>query len=289
VGKKTNYLGIAVLVFAVLLITMTAIRLTAPGSEFPNPVGNALNRILSPVEKTITNIGDGIKKNLRAVFAFHRVAAENEELRRQIDQLKMDNLQLKEQVLAALRYNELNKNVFNSPVLKNYNKIGATIVNRDPFHWYRTITINKGTKHGVKVNDPVVANLGLVGKVVSVTATTADILLIPDGEGKVGAFVRDSQGKAIFGIVNGTYNRESRLTSSGHLEMFFKREDEVNIGDLVFTSGLGGVYPKGIPIGVIKDLRIDSTGLQKAALIEAVVDFDSLEEVYVIEMTEAEG
>jgi len=67
VGKKFNLLSIVVIVFAVLLITMTAIHLTEMGSEFPNPVGNALNRILSPVEEVVWKIGDGIKKNARAI------------------------------------------------------------------------------------------------------------------------------------------------------------------------------------------------------------------------------
>ncbi|NLI91985.1 MAG: rod shape-determining protein MreC [Peptococcaceae bacterium] len=283
-GKKINPMGIAVLVFAVILITLTAIRLTGIGSEFPNPVGKALDRVLSPVERTIWYIGDGIKDNFRAIFSFRTVKAENEELRKQVEQLKGDNLQLKQHVLAALRYQELDKNVFQSPTLEKFPKIGATVINRNPTVWYQTVTVNKGSKDGVKVNDPVIANLGLVGKVVSVSPTTADVLLILDGEGQVGALVRDNKGKAIFGILKGTYKKDSRLNVSGSLEMNFRQEDEVNPGDLVFTSGFGGVFPKDIPIGVVTGVRVDSTGLMKAATIEPIVNFDSLEEVYLVDM-----
>ncbi|RNC29945.1 MAG: Cell shape-determining protein MreC [Candidatus Dichloromethanomonas elyunquensis] len=283
-GKKINPMGIAVLVFAVILITLTSIRLTGLGSDFPNPVGKALDRILSPVERTIWSIGDGIKDNVRAIFSFRTVKAENEELRKQVEQLKGDNLQLKQQVLAALRYQELDKDVFQSPTLEKYEKIGATIVNRNPTAWYQTITVNKGSKDGVKADDPVIANLGLVGKVVAASSATSDILLILDGEGQVGALVRDNLGNAVFGILKGTYKKGSRLNATGSLEMEFKQEDEVNSGDLVFTSGFGGVFPKDIPIGVVTGVRVDPTGLLKTANIEPIVNFDSLEEVYILDV-----
>ncbi|HHV64723.1 MAG TPA: rod shape-determining protein MreC [Peptococcaceae bacterium] len=285
-GKKLNPMGIAVVIFALVLITMTAIRLTGMGSEFPNPVGQAMHRILVPLERTIWYIGDGIKDNLRAIFSFRTVKAENEELRRQVEQLKSDNLELKQKILAGLRYEELDKGVFQSPTLDKYEKIGAVVINRNPTAWYQTITVNKGSKDGVKVNDPVVANLGLVGKVISVYPTSADILLILDGEGQVGALVRNNKGKAIYGVLSGTYKREGRLTSSGSLEMDFRQDDEVNVGDLVLTSGLGGVYPKDIPIGVVVGTRLDPSGLLKTALIDPIVDFDSLEEVYLVSIPE---
>ncbi len=284
-GKKINPMGIAVLVFAVILITITAIHLTGLGSEFPNPVGQALDRVLSPVEGVIWNIGEGIKNNFRAIFSFRTVKAENEELRQQVESLTGDNLQLKQQVLAALRYEELEK-VFESPSLKDYPKIGATIVNRNPAAWYQTITVNKGSNHGVKMDSPVVTNLGLVGKVVSVSSTTSDVLLILDGEGQVGALVRNHQGKAIFGVLTGTSKREERLNSSERLEMNFQLDDEVNEGDLAFTSGLGGVYPKDIPIGVISEIKLNPNGLLKTAMIDPIVDFDSMEEVFLVTVPE---
>ncbi|MCM1566542.1 MAG: rod shape-determining protein MreC [Dehalobacter sp.] len=284
-GKKINPMGIAVLVFAVLLITLTTIHLTGLGSQSPNPVGNAMQRVLSPIESAIWNLGDGIKDNFRAIFSFRTVKAENEELRKQVETLTGDNLQLKQQVLAALRYQELDA-VFQSPSLENYEKIGATIINRNPSAWYQTVTVNKGSDHGVKVDDPVVANLGLVGKVISVTPKTSDVLLLLDGEGQVGAFARGNKGEAIFGIVKGTYKKNTRLNSSGELEMNFRQDDEVNAGDLVYTSGLGEVYPKDIPIGVVTEIKIDAKGLLKVASIEPIVDFDSLEEVYVVSIPE---
>ncbi|UWG96906.1 rod shape-determining protein MreC [Dehalobacter sp. DCM] len=281
-GKKLNPMGIAVIVFAILLITLTSIHFSGLGSQLPNPVGNALQRVLAPIESAVWNIGDGIRGNFRAIFSFRTVKAENEALRKQVDALTADNLQLKQQVLASLRYQELYAGIFKSPVISNYSKVGASVVNRNPSAWYQTVTVNKGSDQGIKVDDPVVANLGLVGKVISVTAKTSDILLILDGEGQVGAFVRTSEGKAIFGIVRGTYKNTTRLNASGELQMNFRPDDEVNPGDMVYTSGYGEIYPKGIPIGIVTAIKIDTKGLLKVAAIVPIVDFDSLEEVLIV-------
>lgn len=282
-GKRTrmNLTGIAILVFFLLLGVLVSMRLTGLGNQFPNPVGGYLKSALSPIEEKILDLGSAIRTNTRALWEFREVEAENAALRAQVDQLTGDNIQLKQQVLAGMRYEALDSE-FNSPTLDKYEKIGASIVNRNPNAWYQTVTLNRGSNDGVKVHDPVVTHMGLVGKVVSVTPTTSEVLLISDGQGKVSALVRGSKGEATFGIVEGTYKRGSRLASQGNLQMLFRREDKVNVGDLVLTSGMGGVYPKDIPVGTVKEITLDSSGLMKTAVIEPLVNFDALEEVYIV-------
>lgn len=281
-GKRVNATGIAVLVFFLLLGVLISIRLTGLGSYFPNPIGGALQRVFSPIEKTLLGVGSGIRDNTRALWSFRAVEQENKALRAKVDQLTGDNLKLKQEVLAGLRFQALDEGTFRSPTLDKYKKVGASIINRNPTSWYQTLTVNRGSNDGAKPNDPVIAQLGLVGKVVSVTPTTADVLLILDGEGQVSAVVRGSTGEGTFGIVQGTYKRGSRLTADGNLQMMLRRDDNVNVGDLVLSSGLGGVYPKDMPIGKIKQVQLDRTGLLKTAFIEPLVNFDSLEEVYIV-------
>jgi rod shape-determining protein MreC len=144
--------------------------------------------------------------------------------------------------------------------------------------------LNRGSKDGVVANDPVIGALGLIGKVVSVSPTTSEVLLILDGEGQVSALVSNSAGNGTFGIVQGNYKRGSRLTSEGNLQMLFQREDNVNVGDLVLTAGVGGVYPQDVPIGKVVEIRLDPTGLLKTAFIEPLVNFDTLEEAYIVKM-----
>ncbi|ODA40188.1 rod shape-determining protein MreC [Desulfosporosinus sp. BG] len=282
VGKRVNVTGIAVLVFFLLLGVLIIIRLTGLGSNFPNPVGGVLQRVLSPIEATMLELGTGIRDNTKALWDFREVETENETLRKQVAQLTGDNLKLKEQVLAGMRYTELDKGQFRSPSLDKFSKIGASVINRNPNTWYQTLTLNRGSADGVTANDPVIGALGLVGKIVSVSSTTSEVLMILDGEGQVSALVRGSTGEGTFGIVQGTYKRGSRLTPAGNLQMLFLREDNVNAGDLVFTSGIGGVYPKDVPIGKVKSIQLDPSGLLKTAYIEPLVDFDSLEEAYIV-------
>jgi len=285
--KRVNVTGISVLVFFLLLGVLISIRLTGLGSHFPNPIGGFLQSALSPIEKPILQLGTGIRDNTRVIWDFRRVQLENDALLKKVDQLTGDNLKLKEQVLAGMRFEELDQGQFRSPTLDKYKKIGASVINRNPTAWYRTLTLNRGTKDGVAVNDPVIGSLGLVGKVVSVSPTTSEVLLILDGEGQVSALVRDSAGNGTFGIVQGSYKRSSRLTPEGNVQMLFRREDNVNLGDVVWTAGAGGVYPKDLPIGKVIDIQLDPTGLLKTAYIQPLVNFDILEEVYIVSMAGA--
>ena len=284
-GKRVNLTGIAVLVFFLLLGVLISIRLTGLGSHFPNPIGGAMQRVLSPIEQPILQLGNGIKENFRAIWNFREVQVQNEALLKKVDQLTGDNLKLKEEVLAGMRYNELDQGQFRSPTLVKFEKVGASVINRNPTTWYRTLTLNRGSKDGVAPNDPVIGDLGLVGKIVSVSPTTSEVLLILDGEGQVSALVRGSTGNSTFGIVQGNYTRGSRLTSEGNLQMLFRREDSVNPGDLVLTSGIGGVYPKDIPIGQVKEIQLDPSGLLKTAYIQPLINFDALEEAYIVKQS----
>jgi len=282
VRKRVNLTGIAVLVFFLLLSVLISIRLTGLGSHFPNPVGGFLQSVLSPIEKSILQLGNEIKDNTKVIWNFREVQIENEALLKKVDQLTGDNLQLKEQVLAGMRFTELDQGQFRNPTLEKYEKVGASVIDRNSTSWYRTLTLNRGSKDGVAANDPVIGALGLIGKVISVSPTTSEALLILDGEGQVSALVRGSDGSGTFGIVQGNYKRGSRLTSDGNLQMLFRREDNVNAGDLVLTAGAGGVYPKDVPIGKVVEIQLDPTGLLKTAFIKPLVNFDSLEEAYIV-------
>lgn len=286
--RRVTITGITVLVFFLLLGVLVSIRLTGLGNHFPNPVGGLLQRVLSPVENSMLQMGNGIRNNTRAIWSFRTVEAENQDLKQKVEQLTGDNLKLKEQVLAGMRFDSLDKGLFNSPTLSKYTKAGASIINRNPTAWYQTMTVNRGSKDGVSVDNPVIAQFGVVGKVVAVTPTTSEVLMITDGEGQVSALVRGSAGNATFGIVQGTYKRNSRLDVDGNLQMLFRREDNVNAGDLVVTSGLGGVYPKDVPIGKVEQIQLDRSGLLKTAYIKPLEDFDSLEEVYIVKKAEGQ-
>ena len=139
-GKRVNITGIAVLVFFLLLGVLITIRLTGLGSHFPNPVGGFLQSILSPIEKPILQLGNGIRDNTKVIWNFREVQLQNEDLLKKVDQLTGDNLKLKDQVLAGMRFTEL-EGQFRNPTLEKYEKVGASVINRNPTTWYRTFSI----------------------------------------------------------------------------------------------------------------------------------------------------
>ncbi|MDR1604295.1 MAG: rod shape-determining protein MreC [Gracilibacteraceae bacterium] len=279
--KRISPLAWAVVVFAVFFVILTAIRLSGAGSDLPNPVGGALRAVLAPLERLVWLGGEGLKSGFQSLGQFRAIQAENELLREQVEILTNENLHLKEDVLAAMRYSGWAA-VFENPALSGQEKIGAQVVMRNPVTWYRMLTLNRGSGDNVAVNDAVVGRLGLVGKVTAVTPTTADVLLLTDGEGQVAALTRDKDGAAVFGVVRGSYREGSLLEMASSLEMEFRQEELVEVGEVVYTSGLGGIYPKGVPIGVVTEIKMSPSGMLQVAVIEPLADFAGLEEVVIV-------
>lgn len=134
--------------------------------------------------------------------------------------------------------------------------------------------INIGAKDGVKVNMPVISDQGLVGHIISVTDTTAKVQTIVDTASTISCVITTSRDMM---IARGTLNEQSTLKAT-----FIPTEATVLEGDKIETSGLGGIYPKGIHIGTIKQVVKTQNITDRYAIIETAVDFKKLETVLVI-------
>jgi len=278
--KRFSFSLAALIVFFVILLSLISIRLTGLDAVFPNPVGNLLREVLAPLQSGVTSVSSGIRDAVVNIRDFSKIRQDNKSLKTQIDELTKENNQLKQKILAGMRFEELEKK-FDSPAIWKSPYIGASVINRNPSNWYHTIVINRGSKDGVKVNNPVITNLGLVGKVIGVTTSTAEVILILDPEGQVSGAVRQSEGSAAYGIIVGDYKR-GPIASAGSLKMTVPKDDKVNPGDMVLTSGMGGVYPKDIPVGTVQEVNLETGGLLKTATISPLVDFTHVEEVFVV-------
>lgn len=278
--KRISLTLAAVIVFFGILLSLISIRLSGLGVSFPNPVGHLLREVLAPLQSGVMSVTNGVRDSVVSIWELRKIQQQNLELKTKVEELTKENDQLKQKILAGMRFEELEKK-FDSPAIWNIPYMGATVINRNPSNWYHTVVINRGSKDGVKVNNPVVTNLGLVGKVIAVTSNTAEAVLLVDPEGQVSATVRQSQGSASYGVAVGDYKR-GPAGSGGSLKMIVPKDDKVNPGDLVLTSGMGGVYPKDIPIGTVKEVTLETGGLLKTATIIPLVPFDRLEEVFVV-------
>lgn len=160
--------------------------------------------------------------------------------------------------------------------LRDYNPIHATVISRNPDQWEEKIIIDKGIEHGVRLNMAVITANGLVGKVVleSAFTSTVELLSTENPNFRVSAIIPGET--PIFGLIEG-YD-----TTRG--ELIMKRIDsnfEVKEGQKVESSGLGGIFPKGLYIGEVTEVSTDDFGLTKLAYIRPAADFSMLDHVMV--------
>lgn len=164
--------------------------------------------------------------------------------------------------------------------LRDYDPIQATVIARNPDQWEEKIILDKGEVHGVKENMAVMTAQGLIGKVELTTpfTSTIEMLTTQNPNYRVSAQVVGEQ--EIFGLIEG-YDEE-------RMELVLKRIDsdfEIKVGDQVISSGLGGIFPKGIPIGEITEVSTDDYGLTKLAYVKPSADFSLLDHVVVASRT----
>lgn len=182
---------------------------------------------------------------------------------------------------------ELKELVGKKEDLRDYNPIQATVIARNPDQWEEKIVINKGETSGVTKNMAVMTARGLIGKVTLVTklSSTVELISTQNPNYRVSAMVLGGD-KEVFGLIEG-YDAERR-------ELLLKRIDaeiELKKGQKVLSSGLGGIFPKGIVIGEITEVAIDEFGLTKLAYIKPAADFSLLNHVVIADrvMPEVDG
>jgi len=193
-----------------------------------------------------------------------------------------ENVELRKQLGKAIeiknRYEELE--LENSRLKKFVNftdqvpntYIAAQIIARDPSPWFRTIMIDKGFSDGLVKGSPVLVSEGIVGQIIEVSNKFSRVLLITDRNSAVDALIQNSR---VRGIVKG--NNEDKCSF-----VYALRKDEVKEGEMIITSGLDQVFPKGLKIGKILNVTKAHSQLFQDITIETSVDFDKIEEVLVL-------
>ena len=155
-----------------------------------------------------------------------------------------------------------------------YKTIPGYVINKDISNYSKTIIINIGKKDGVEENMTVIGNEGLVGHVISVTDTTAKVQTIIDTASSVSCSMSTTKDSI---VCKGTLDEKSSLKA-----MYIPTDANIIQGDSIETSGLGGIYPKGIHIGTVKKVTNTQNMTDRYALVETAVDFDKLDTVLVI-------
>ena len=209
-----------------------------------------------------------------AIRSRRQLAKENRELRSENDSLRQQVQSLAE---AGRRNLELERQLGFKERARD-KAIGARVIGRDTSDWWKSIQIDRGAQDGVHENMAVINADGLVGKVISATRGEARVLLLIDPNCKASALLQDTREHGVASGVDDVFSREPRCVMT-----YVNRAANIKMGEAVITSGLGGVFPKGILIGSVTRVHLNlQTGMYQDAEIKPAVDFHKLEEVLVI-------
>lgn len=264
VQRRPTLLFLVVLSF--LFFLMSQSRETKYLGETRTLFERTVMTIFSPVPKVVNVVGQSASDLYHGYLDMRRAVNENIELRRKVAELTQQNLKLQQsggelaRMRAILGYAEQ----FNMPTVL------AKVIMLDKTGRFNSVILDRGSEHGVEVNDPVVSPDGLVGRVVLTTKDMSKVQLLTDGTATVGALLDRTRRQ---GVLRG---------NGARLELqYIPNLTDVRPDDVVTTAGIDGVYPKGIPIGQVVKAE-EGKELFKQIVVRPMVDFGRLEEVMIL-------
>ena len=263
--KRKNYLALG----AVVLVAALVLSLPASATS-------RLQLVISSWFLPLFGLANATQR-LPADLADNALA--RHELLQMIDSLRRENEQLKVgaiQAAATRRENDQLRSLYDWQRQMPWKLKLANVVMRDPANWWRSVQIDLGSRDGLRENLPVLTVDGLVGRISSVRLTSAQVVLLGDPNCRVSALVEDPAQD--IGILNASGPLDSSLLDLTYLT----GEANLKPGQNVITSGLGGVFPKGIPIGKIVDAQPIEFGLATGARVKLNADLGALEKVWVL-------
>ena len=229
------------------------------------------NKLVMPIQNGLTYLKNKINGNDTFFADISNLKQENEKLKkenseleqslRELENIKTENETLKEYLGLTEKYGE-------------YKTVPGYVIDKEISNYSKTIIINIGKNDGIEVNMTVIADEGLVGHVVSVTDNTAKVQTIVDTSSSISCLMSTNKDSI---ICKGTLSSNSELKA-----MYIPTDANLVQGDSVDTSGLGGIYPKGIHVGSIKKIVSTKNITDRYALVETAVDFDKLNTVLVV-------
>ncbi len=254
-------------IFAIYGISQKQFNLSEP-SLFHRVV----TEVISPMQEGLANSKKNLSSLLDNYLSIVNTSKENNILKKLISRLESDLTSMEEMRKENLRLKRLLTFTDEQP----HQKVMAQVVGWDSANEFKVIRLNKGTLHGIKTMAPVVTDHGLVGYVYRATENYSDVLTILDQNNRVDIVVERTR---THGIVEGVFNFKCALK-------YITRNEPVEVGDKLITAGVGGIYPKGLKVGMITDITKENFGMTLSIEVVPSVDFDKLEEVLVLIPTE---
>lgn len=271
--------GVSLTSGVLLLLSLLLVSASSQSRAYNDPVARLLLDGLSPLQATVT----WMQRRVRVVWdGYVNVVGahqENRSLRERVAELQQHAARLAEAEHENQRLGELL--AFRSRL--EGTAYGARVIGRDPLPWFRTMFLDRGEADGIRRGMAVLSPHGVVGQIAKVSRRAAQVLVLTDNNSGIDAIVQRSRAR---GIVQGG------LEAGCHMK-YLRRAEDVVVGDRVVTSGLDGIFPKGIMIGEISEVSLNNRGLLQLAVVQPSAPLERVEEVVIVdasaELKEAPG
>lgn len=224
--------------------------------------------IATPLQSYIVSAGHYMGGIWERYISLVHVKEENERLKEEIKRLLMENERLREEAIAVERLNRYLDFKKASPL----DLTAVRIIGRDPSGWNYSVVIDKGRRDGIKRGMAVITPEGVVGRVIEVYGRSSKVLLIIDPNSAVDVILQRTR---VRGIAKGKGNGRMEL-------LYVAKEADVRPGDVVITSGLSGVFPKGLPVGIVTEVSGGNDTFFKYVEVRPRVDMGRIEELLVV-------
>ncbi|MEZ4598717.1 MAG: rod shape-determining protein MreC [Syntrophotaleaceae bacterium] len=261
--KYRTHLVVAVLILAALVLYSSNLRQRSQTTLFER----TLLQLTAPLMKGYDTLAQGMDRIWSRYLWLVETEQENIRLRQENMQLKGALAGLEEVRLS----NERLRKLLDFREETGLAAVPAQIIAVDASSWFRTVIISKGTQDGLAEGQPVVVAEGVVGRIIKSSSQQSRVMLITDASSAVASLVQRSRTRAI-----------CRGDGTGLVLEFAQRQDDVEIGDQVITSGTGGIFPKGLVLGRATAVSRGNYGLFQTVEVTPAVDFSRLEEVLVL-------
>lgn len=266
-NKQTEILGgIITVIVLILLIFLSNVEVNKLSY-----IESVTSSIINPIQRVFVDLRNKIQGNSAYFSNMETIIQENEDLKkknseletilREFEMLKAENTTLQEYMHLTDKYS-------------SYQTIPAYVINKDISNFSSTLILNVGKKDGIRENMTVIADKGLVGHVISVSESTCKVQVIIDSASTVSSSISTTNDSI---ICKGTLENNQILRAS-----YIPTGAELIQGDMVYTSGIGGIYPKGIIIGTVKEIVTTSNITDRYAIVEPTVDFSKIDTVLII-------
>jgi len=268
VWRMTPWLVIVLLLGNFLLMAFDARQVTSGQRIIRVWAQTAADFVQSPV----TSLTAGVTNYFSSIANLRSAQSENDALKEEVQRLQVD-LQESKDLVAE---NERLRGLLDLKEEGRYKTLFARIIGRDPSIWFDSSIVNRGSMNGVKLNMPVVTKDGLVGRVTAVSPLTAQVDLITRDKSGVGGVVGEISGSNALGVVAGS-------SKSNLVEMrYVAGSTDVQVGQVVYTSGQDGIFPPGLKIGEIVEVVSGSATTPHKIFIKPSAGIDSMQEVAIL-------